>query len=93
VNSASTFLAFGLDLQVQHQVTRLGGYNKPEDEKDAQKLENSKSDYVKSQGYDAPHEQGDKDWHHELDEDVAYHSPYAEQRHGSLDGKEPMREI
>jgi hypothetical protein len=92
MNSVSTFLAFGLDLHVQHQVTRLGNYNKPEDDKDAQRLEDMKSGRVIAQGYDAPHELGDRDWQHEMDEDVAYHSPYAEEPHGPLDGKEPIRQ-
>lgn len=52
-----------------------------------------KSGRVRVQGYDAPDEQGDRDWHHELDGDVAYHSPYAEQPHGPLDGREPIREL
>lgn len=94
MSSISTFAAAALDTHTQRRTTRRGVYAAPEDDKDAQKLNDVKSMRVRSQGYSAPEEQNDvphlggvSGLGLELEEDIAYHSRYgAQETHGPLDG-------
>jgi hypothetical protein len=85
-NRASTFAALALDLHTQRKITRRGVYAIPEDDKDAQKLNDLKSMRVRNKGYEAPKEQeavGPGAWtgdvwrsEHERDGDIGYHNRY-----------------
>jgi hypothetical protein len=65
----------------------------PEDDKDAQKLNDLKTARVRTEGYEVPREQGATNstgstmaWQ---EQDIGYHNRYgAEEPHGPLDGEE-----
>ncbi|KUJ17989.1 uncharacterized protein LY89DRAFT_696449 [Mollisia scopiformis] len=77
VGTVSTFAALTLDIATQRKVTRRGVYKLPEDDKDAQKLSELKSMRVRTQGYEAPREQGgDGVWRDEHLHGEEYHSRY-----------------
>ncbi|CZR53380.1 uncharacterized protein PAC_03258 [Phialocephala subalpina] len=77
VGTASTFAALTLDITTQRRVTRLGSYNLPEDDKDAQKLNDLKSMRTRTKGYEAPKEQGaDGVWRDEHLHGEEYHNRY-----------------
>ena len=52
--SVSTLAALLLDIHTHRLTTRRGAYNLPEDDKDAQRLNEMKSMRVRNQGYNAP---------------------------------------
>lgn len=86
-----------LDGTILRKTTRRGVYVMPEDDKDAQKLNDMKSMRVRGEGYSAPEEQLDHadlgpsggnapHLNLDLEEDIAYHNRYgAEEPHGPLD--------
>jgi hypothetical protein len=86
-------LALALDFQTWKKATRRGVYVMPEDDKDAQKLNDLKGARVRSAGYEAPREQDATNstgltvmWQ---EQDIGYHNRYgAEEAHGPLDGEE-----
>ena len=88
----STFAALALDIHTQQKTTKRGVYAMPEDDKDAQKLNDLKSMRVRSEGYEAPKGQVAVSTEHlpvwqQPEEDIAYHNRYGteEQTHGPLD--------
>ena len=98
----STFLALALDIHTHRRTTRKGIYVLPEDDKDAQRLNDLKCTRVRSEGYEAPREQSALDlslserrvpFQDEDGGDIGYHNRYGapEQTHGPLDG--PSREV
>jgi hypothetical protein len=81
-----------LDVHTQRKTTRRGVYVKPEDDKDAQKLNDLKTIRVRKEGYDAPKEQSTvstvsgAEWQ---EQDIGYHSGYgAEETQGPLESSE-----
>jgi hypothetical protein len=81
-----------LDIHTRRKTTRRGVYVKPEDDKDAQKLNDLKTMRVRSEGYDVPREQSTVStgsgvaWQ---EQDIGYHSRYgAEETHGPLESDE-----
>ncbi|TVY26642.1 hypothetical protein LHYA1_G004123 [Lachnellula hyalina] len=93
VGTVSTLLALALDLQTWKKSTRRGAYVMPEDDKDAQKMNDLKNPRVRDAGYEAPREQDANKstgsttiWQ---EQDIGYHNQYgAEEAHGPLDGEE-----
>ncbi|KAH7351246.1 hypothetical protein BKA65DRAFT_500067 [Rhexocercosporidium sp. MPI-PUGE-AT-0058] len=86
--TVSTFAALALDIKTEWTTTRQGVYAIPEDDKDAQKLNELKSMRVKSEGYEAPEEQrhtGHADGF-EQELDIGYHNRYGAEAdtHGPL---------
>lgn len=89
----STFLAFALDVHTQRKKTKLGKYDKPEDDKDAQRLSDLKSMRVRTAGYEVPVDQrtvstgtGSTTWQ---EQDIGYHNRYgAEETSGPLEAEE-----
>jgi hypothetical protein len=94
----STFLALLLDIHTHRAVTRRGAYVLPEDDKDAQRLNDMKSMRVRSAGYEAPREQSavterGMAWQNEREMDggdIGYHNRYGAEEEvpsGPLDGE------
>ena len=93
-NRVSTFLAFALDVRTQRKKTKLGDYDKPEDDKDAHRLNDLKSMRVRSAGYEEPVDQktlsmgtGSTTWQ---EQDIGYHNRYGaeEDTRGPLEAEE-----
>lgn len=80
VGTVSTFLALLLDIHTHRQTTRRGAYNLPEDDKDAQRLNDMKSMRVRSEGYDAPKDQAAVSSVVFEESDIGYHSRYGAER-------------
>ena len=74
-NSASTLAALLLDIHTHRKTTRRGTYIMPEDDQDAQRLNELKSTRVRSEGYNAPAEQSAASASI-FDSDIGYHSRY-----------------
>jgi len=96
IGTVSTFLALALDVRTQKSTTELGMYNKPEDDKDTQMLNDLKTPHMRSAGYDTPGKEshtvstasGSADWQ---EEDIGYHNRYgAEEKktHGPLEAEQ-----
>jgi hypothetical protein len=93
----STFAALLLDIHTQRKTTRRGVYVKPEDDKDAQKLNYLKATRVRNTGYGVPREKiavstgNPAEWQ---EQDIGYHSRYGaeEETHGQLEpeGRETL---
>tara|TARA_R110002060_G_scaffold20347_1_gene27709 strand:- start:65 stop:337 length:273 start_codon:yes stop_codon:yes gene_type:complete len=77
-NRVSTFAALALDIKTEWTTTRRGIYAIPEDDKDAQKMNEMKSMRVKSEGYEAPEDQRDIGLGGGLEQemDIGYHNRY-----------------
>lgn len=86
----STLTALALDVRTQRKSTRRGIYVLPEDDKDAQKLNDLKSIRARSEGYEAPAEQEDNaaEMRFEQEQDIGYHNRYGveQETHGPLEG-------
>jgi len=76
VGTVSTFLALLLDVRTHRLTTRRGAYNLPEDDKDAQRLNDMKSMRVRSEGYDAPKDQAATSTAVSDEADIGYHNRY-----------------
>lgn len=77
MNRISTLAALTLDIVIQRNVTRRGVYNRPEDDKDAQKLNELKTMRARAKGYEAPKEQGtDGVWRDDHLHGEEYHNRY-----------------
>jgi len=76
--TVSTFAALALDIKTEWTTTRRGIYAIPEDDKDAQKMNEMKSMRVKSEGYEAPEDQRDIGLGGGLEQemDIGYHNRY-----------------
>lgn len=72
VGTVSTIAALALDITTQNKVNKRGKYNRPEDDKDAQRLNDLKTPRMRAQGYDAP----GAEWTHEHEQDIGYHNRY-----------------
>ena len=75
----STFAALLLDIHTQRKTTRRGIYALPEDDKDAQKLNELKTARVRAEGYDAPKDQSTVSTASGAalqEQDTGYHSRY-----------------
>ncbi|KAL2071135.1 hypothetical protein VTL71DRAFT_12370 [Oculimacula yallundae] len=82
----STYAALGLDIRIEWRTNIQGIYAIPEDDKDAQKMNDLKSMRVKSAGYEVPKEQSDTidAGGVEQEPDIGYHNRYGvvEENHG-----------
>lgn len=78
----STFGALLLDAHTHRKQNRRGKYLLPEDDKDAQRLNDMKSMRVRSEGYDAPSEHSAPGGS-VFEQDIGYHN-----RYGMEDGEE-----
>jgi len=97
IGTVSTFLAFALDIHTLKKTTKRGVYVMPEDDKDAQKLNDLKTMRVRNSGYEAPREQSAFStasqplaWQ-EQEADIGYHNRYGaeeETTHGPLDSQQ-----
>jgi hypothetical protein len=91
----STFCALLLDIHTHRKSNRRGAYLMPEDDKDAQRLNDLKSARVRSAGYDAPADQSAVS-SSIFDSDIGYHNRYGVEEtdetemmpHGPLDDHE-----
>jgi hypothetical protein len=81
-------------VRTQRKTTKGGRYDKPEDDKDAQKLNDLKSIRVRSKGYEEPVDQrtlstgaGSTTWQ---EQDIGYHNQYGveEETNGPLEAEE-----
>lgn len=95
VGTVSTFAALCLDAHTHRKTTRRGKYLLPEDDKDAQRLNDMKSMRVKSEGYDAPSEENAPGGS-VFEQDITYHNRYGHEDegeqmmgHGPLEGNQP----
>jgi hypothetical protein len=85
----STFAALLLDIHTLRKTTRRGVYVKPEDEKDAHKLNYLKTTLVQNTGYDVSSDHrtvttgSGEAWH---EQDIGYHSRYG----AELETQEPL---
>lgn len=76
VGTVSTFLALALDWHTHRRTVSRGTYNLPEDDKDAQRLNDLKSIRVRSEGYDAPKDQAAVSTTLFDESDIGYHNRY-----------------
>jgi hypothetical protein len=72
----STLLAFALDILTHRRSTSRGNYNRPEDDKDAQRLNEMKSMRLRSKGYNAPKDQAEVSSAVFEESDIGYHNRY-----------------
>jgi len=79
-NRISSFAAFLLDVHTRRKTTRRGTYILPEDDQDAQRLNELKPARVRAEGYDAPSEQNQGS-SSIFDSDIGYHNRYGESEH------------
>jgi len=75
IGTLSTFAALLLDAHTQRKTTRRGKYLMPEDDKDAQRLNEMKSLRVRSEGYEAPIEENAPGGT-VFEQDIGYHNRY-----------------
>lgn len=89
-------MALALDIRTHKRTIARGNYDKPEDDKDDQRLNDLKTMRVRTAGYDAPLDQravstgsGAPVWE---EQDIGYHNRYgaeeAETTHGPLEAEE-----
>jgi hypothetical protein len=64
--------ALFLDITTQTKINKLGKYNRPEDDKDAQRLNDLKTPRMRAAGYEAP----GMEWTNEHEQDIGYHNRY-----------------
>jgi len=76
IGTVSTLAALLLDIRTHRLTTRRGAYNLPEDDKDAQHLNDMKSMRVRSEGYDAPKDQTAVTSTLFDEGDIGYHNRY-----------------
>lgn len=76
-NRISSLAAFALDFLTWRKTTRRGIYNLPEDDQDAQRLNELKSVRARPEGYDMPSEQNEGSTSI-FDSDIGYHNRYGE---------------
>ena len=75
-NRVSTLAALLLDVRTNRLSTLRGTYNVPEDDKDAQRLNDMKSMRVRGEGYDAPKDQAAVSSVLFEEGDIGYHNRY-----------------
>jgi hypothetical protein len=88
----STFAALALDYHTHQKTIHRGIYVTPEDDKNAQKLNDLKAGRIRSAGYEAPREQSGVSSVAWEEQDIGYHSGYGieEETHGPLDQERDM---
>ncbi|PSS20633.1 hypothetical protein M430DRAFT_50282 [Amorphotheca resinae ATCC 22711] len=99
VGTVSTFSALLLDIHTQRKTNQRGAYILPEDDKDAQRLNELKSSRVRDAGYDVPSDQSAVQ-PSIFDSDIGYHNRYGEPDddlqalpHGPLEDNRPSRDM
>ena len=95
----STFAALCLDVHTNRKSLRQGKYLLPEDDKDAQRLNDMKSMRVKSGGYEAPSPESAPGGS-VFEQDIGYHNRYGHLEeggemlgHGLLDEGQPQKDM